>query len=53
LKVTIPKSEMVEILGGREGVDVPDDAVVTAVTLTEDDVEFELEEKEEEAASPE
>lgn len=52
MKVAIPKSEMLEILAGRD-TDVPDDAVVTAVTLTEDDVEFELEEKEEEATSPE
>lgn len=43
MKVTIPKTEMIEILGGREGVDVPDDAAITAVSLTEDDVEFELE----------
>lgn len=43
-KFTIPKSEMLEILGGRDA-EVPDGAAITAVNLTEDDVEFDLEEK--------
>ena len=50
VKITIPKSEMLEILGDRDA-DVPDDAVITAVNLTEDDVEFSLEEKEKAEAS--
>lgn len=45
IKITIPKSDMLEILGDR-GDDVPGDAVITAVNLTEDSVEFSLEEKE-------
>jgi len=43
---------MVEILGDRD-TDVPDDPVLTAVTLTEDSVEFSLEEKEKVEASSE
>ena len=50
VKITIPKSEMVEVLSDR-GDDVPDGAVITAVNLTEDDVEFSLEEKEKAEAS--
>ena len=49
-KVNIPKSEMLEILGDRGG-DVSDDTVITAVNLTEDDIEFSLEEKEKEEES--
>lgn len=46
MKINIPKSEMLEILGGR-GTDVPDDADITAVNLTDDGVEFSLGEEEE------
>lgn len=46
MEITITKSEMLEFLGGREGAEVPDDAAITAVSLTEDNVEFTLEEKE-------
>jgi hypothetical protein len=51
-KFTISKSEMLEILGDQ-GADVTDDTVITAVTLTEDEVEFSLEEKEKQEASSE
>lgn len=46
MKINIPKSEMLKILGGR-GVDVPDDADITDVNLTDDGVEFSLGEEEE------
>ena len=49
-KATISKSEMLEILGER-GANVTEDTVITAATLTEDAVEFSLEEKEKEEAS--
>lgn len=51
-KYTIPKSDMLEILGDR-GSDVSDATVITAVNLTEEGVEFSLEEKEKEEASSE
>lgn len=52
VKFTISKSEMLDILGDRDA-DVSDDTIITAVNLTEDSVEFTLEEKaEEEASSP-
>ena len=41
VKITIPKSDMLEILRDRD-TDVPDDADITAVNLTEDSVEFSL-----------
>jgi len=41
---------MLEILS-NQGEDLPDDADITAVNLTEDSVEFDLEEKAEEASS--
>jgi len=49
-KFTISKEDMLEIMGGRDA-DVTDDTVITAVNLTEDSVEFSLEEKKKEAAS--
>ena len=49
-KFTISKSEMLEILGDRD-TDVTEDTVITAVTLTEDSVEFSLEEKEKKEVS--
>jgi hypothetical protein len=49
-KFTISKEDMLEILGDR-GADVTDDIAITAVALTEDAVEFSLEEKEKEEAS--
>ena len=52
VKITIPKSEMLGILGDR-GEDVPDNADITAVNLTEDSVEFDLEEKAEEESGGE
>ncbi len=51
-KFTITKSDMLEILGDR-GADVSDDTVITAVNLTEDSVEFSLEEKEKEEETSE
>ena len=51
-KFAITKSDMLEILGDRDA-DVSDDTVITAVNLTEDGVEFSLEEKEKEEASSE
>ena len=52
-KYTISKEDMLKILGDREGADVTEDTVITAVNLTEDGVEFSLEEKEKEEASSE
>ena len=49
-KFTISKKDMLELMGDRD-TDVTDDTVITAVNLTEDSVEFSLEEKEKEAAS--
>lgn len=49
-KFTISKEDMLEILGDR-GADINDDTAITAVALTEDAVEFSLEEKEKEEAS--
>ena len=49
-KITIPKSDMLDILGDR-GADVSDDTVITAANLTEGGVEFSLEKKEKEEAS--
>ncbi len=46
-KFAITKVDMLEILGDRDA-DVSDDTVITAVDLTEDSVEFSLEEKEKE-----
>ena len=46
---SISKEDMLEILGDRDA-DVSDDTVITEVNLTENAVEFTLEEKEKEAA---
>jgi len=46
-KYTISKSDMLDILGEKDA-DVSDDTVITAVNLTEDGIEFSLEEKEKE-----
>lgn len=46
-KFTISKEDMLEIIGDRDA-DVTEDTGITAVTLTEDAVEFSLEEKEKE-----
>ncbi len=48
-KFTISKKDMLEIIGDRDA-DVTEDTEITAVTLTEDGVEFSLEEKEKEGA---
>lgn len=52
MNFTISKEDMLEILGDKEA-EVSDDTVITAVTLTDDGVEFTLEEKEKEEASSE
>lgn len=52
-KFTISKKDILDILGDQEGADVSDDTVITAVTLTEDAVEFSLEEKKKEEVSGE
>lgn len=49
-KFNISKKDMLEIIGDREDAEVTEDTVITAVTLTEDAVEFSLEEKEKEEA---
>lgn len=51
-KFTISKADMLDILGDKD-VDVTDDTEITAVTLTDDGIEFSLEEKEKEAAAGE
>ena len=49
-RYTISKADMLEILGDK-GADISDDTVITAVNLTEEVVEFSLEEKEKEVSS--
>jgi hypothetical protein len=49
-KFTISKEDMLDILGDRDA-DVTDDTEITAVTLTDQGVEFSFEEKEKEEAS--
>ena len=41
------------MLGRARDADITDDTIITAITLTEDGVEFSLEEKEKEVASSE
>jgi hypothetical protein len=52
LKTNVSKEDMLEFLGDR-GVNITENTAITAVTLTEDGVEFSLEEKEKEEASSE
>ncbi len=51
-KFTVSKSDMLEILGDHDA-EVSENTDITGVALTEDGVEFSLEEKEKEEASSE